>query len=117
MTENSRLVYSTDRGRIPAKPPLRKTAPPTPRRPADPPPDGFVRIRRETKGRGGKTVTTINGLPGNKGDMQALLTVLKQHCGAGGSRAGAVLTIQGDHRERVQAKLEQLGHRVKLAGG
>ncbi len=117
MTDKSRLVYSTDGGRVPPKPPVPRATPPASKRPADPPADGFVRIRRETKGRGGKTVTTISGLPGSERELQALLTVLKQHCGAGGSRARAILELQGDHRERVQAKLEGLGHRVKLAGG
>ena len=49
--------------------------------------------------------------------QEALLKVLKQLCGAGGARDGRTLELQGDHRERVQSKLEALGHRVKLAGG
>ena len=120
--ERSRLVYSTDgtnAGRIkppepprraPSRPPSQKAGPPIPD-------DGYVRLRREKGGRGGKTVTTITGLPGGEADLEARLRVLKQLCGAGGSREGATLEIQGDHRERVQAKLESLGHRVKLAGG
>jgi translation initiation factor 1 len=62
-------------------------------------------------------VTIVTGLPGNERALDDLLKVLKQHCGAGGARVGATLEIQGDHRERLQAKLEALGHRVKLAGG
>jgi translation initiation factor 1 len=115
---NSRLVYSTDGGRV-------RTAPlPAARKPAAAkqqratvPDDGVVRIRREKKGRGGRVVTTIAGLPANEAELDALLKVLKQLCGAGGSREGRVLEIQGDHREPLQAKLEALGHRVKFAGG
>ncbi|MPZ98676.1 MAG: hypothetical protein GEU80_04905 [Dehalococcoidia bacterium] len=102
--------------------PARKAAgrKPAARRPADrpaPPADGIVRVQRETKGRRGKTVTVISGLPGGERDLEALLKALKQHCGAGGARDGAVLELQGDHRDRVLARLEALGHRVRLAGG
>lgn len=76
-----------------------------------------MRIRREKSGRGGKTVTSITGLPGSERELNDLLKVLKQHCGAGGTREGAILEIQGDHRDRVESKLTAMGHRVKLAGG
>jgi translation initiation factor 1 len=76
-----------------------------------------VRIARLKQGRGGKTVTAITGLPGSEADLDALLKALKQHCGAGGSRDGRTLEIQGDHRERLRERLEVLGHRPKLAGG
>jgi translation initiation factor 1 len=131
--KNSRLVYSTDgtdAGRVEAKSSTpspsrspskgRSAARPgasgAPSRP-QPPADGFVRLQREKKGRGGKTVTIVTGLPGGLADREALLKVLKQHCGAGGTVEGETLEIQGDHRERIRAKLESLGHRVKLAGG
>lgn len=117
---NSRLVYSTDgtdAGRVAPKPtrPPRPTAHPAARLAL--PDDGFVRLLRETKGRGGKTVTIVAGLPSKDRDLEALLKVLKQHCGAGGTREGATLEIQGDHREKIEAKLTALGHRVKIAGG
>jgi translation initiation factor 1 len=76
-----------------------------------------VRIQRTSRGHGGKTVTVITGLPGGERDLDELLKVLKQHCGAGGTREASTLVIQGDHRERLRAKLEALGHQVKLAGG
>lgn len=116
--QNSRLVYSTDGGRVretPAKAVPRKAAPAQPRL-ADPD-DGVVRVRREKKQRGGKVVTTVTGLPGSPADLDALLKVLKQHCGAGGAREERTLVIQGDHRDRLVARLESLGHRPKLAGG
>jgi len=115
----SRLVYTTDgtqpAGRVRTERPRRAQQPAKPS--LDVPQDGVVRIHRGKKGRGGKTVTSITGLPGNTTDLEAMLKVLKQHCGAGGALEGNVLVIQGDHRERLQAKLESLGHRVKLAGG
>lgn len=117
--ERPRLVYSTDGENV-----ITAKGEPTPprRSPANagrtnPPDDGFVRIRREKSGRGGKTVTTITGVPGTEADLDALLKALKQHCGAGGTREGATLEIQGDHRDRVEARLAALGHRVKRAGG
>jgi len=116
--ENTRLVYSTDGGRIAPPSRLARAPAPTPAAArAAAPADGFVRVRRETAGRRGKTVTTITGLPNRPDELDALLKVLKQHCGAGGTREGAVLEIQGDHRARLQAKLTALGHNVKLAGG
>ncbi|HEX6030962.1 MAG TPA: hypothetical protein VFY90_05990 [Tepidiformaceae bacterium] len=112
---NSRLVYSTDGGRV-KQPAATRSAPPQQPKASDPQ-DGFVRLRREKGGRGGKTATTITGLPGAEADLDSLLKALKAFCGAGGSRTGRVLELQGDHRERLQAKLESLGHKVKFAGG
>lgn len=119
--DSSRLVYSTDGGRV--KPQLaphnRRIDPATPsvREPGAPPDDGVVRISRDRRGRGGKTATTITGLPGDDAALDATLKTLKQHCGAGGSREGRTLNIQGDQRERVLEKLTAMGHRPKLAGG
>ena len=80
-------------------------------------PDGIVRLRRETKGRGGKTVTTVNGVGGTEADLKAVAKTLRKACGTGGSVKEGVIVIQGDHRETVQAALEAQGYRVKLAGG
>ncbi|MCC6236704.1 MAG: stress response translation initiation inhibitor YciH [Dehalococcoidia bacterium] len=113
---NTRLVYSSDTGRVVQPRPATKRPPASPPRGA-PPDDGVVRIQRSKQGRGGKTVTLITGLPGSDADLDALLKVLKQLCGAGGARDGRTLEIQGDHRERVRARLEALGHRPRLAGG
>lgn len=106
MSDN-RLVFSTDLGRI--KPNIeKKTIIKT---------DGIVRIRRETKGRNGKGVTTIAGLSGSEADIKALCSKLKKQCGTGGSIKNGIIEIQGDNREKIKASLEQLGHNVKLAGG
>lgn len=79
--------------------------------------DGVVRIRRETSGRKGKGVTTVAGVPLPVDDLKALAKVLKKRCGTGGALKDGIIEIQGDHRERLKAELENLGYTVKLAGG
>jgi len=114
---NVRRVYSSDGGRVPVEHPTKPKREPQPnKRPTDPV-DGAVRIRRETGGRGGKTVTSVSGIPGSDADVAAMLKALKQLCGAGGSVDGRVVEIQGDHRERVRVYLEGRGLNVKMAGG
>lgn len=117
---DSRLVYSTDGGRVrPALTPHNRkvvAAPAAPTKSA-PPDDGVVRVQRDKRGRGGKTATTVTGLGGSETELDALLKQLKQHCGAGGSREGRVLIIQGDQRERLMERLTALGMKPKLAGG
>lgn len=116
--DHSRLVYSTDGGRVrQPPPPLSRTQLPAARGATNPPADGIVRISRDRRGRGGKTATTVTGLPGSEAELDALLRQLKSKCGSGGSRDGRDLVLQGDLRERLRAELEALGHRVKLAGG
>lgn len=79
--------------------------------------DGIVRIRRETKGRNGKGVTLIDGLPLAAEELNALAKVLKARCGTGGTVKDGIIEIQGDHRELLQQQLLQIGYKVKLAGG
>jgi translation initiation factor 1 len=76
-----------------------------------------VRIRRETKGRKGKGMTTISGLELAEKELKDLCSQLKKMCGTGGAVKNAVIEIQGDNRDKIKATLEQLGHNVKLAGG
>jgi translation initiation factor 1 len=115
---NSRLVYSTDDGdhrRDTEHGRRRKPEPqPQPRGPHLPD-DGVVRIFREKGGRGGKTVTVVRGLPA--ADVPAVAKDLKRHCGTGGSVKEGAVELQGDHREKVAARLESRGYTVKLAGG
>jgi len=105
--KNSRLVYSTDTGRI-------KEDKPTTRIPNG---DGIVRIRRETAGRNGKGVTTISGIPLDDAKLKDLAKALKVLCGVGGSLKDGVIEIQGDQRDKLKAELEKRGFVVKLAGG
>jgi translation initiation factor 1 len=79
--------------------------------------DGIVRIRRETSGRKGKGVTTIEGVPVTESELKKLAKQLKQQCGTGGSLKDAIIEIQGDHRDKIKVYLESQGFTVKLAGG
>lgn len=81
------------------------------------PRDGVVRLLRDRKGRGGKTVTLITGLSGSPAALTALASDLKRMCGTGGTLRGDVLEIQGDFRDRLQAELERRGYTVRVAGG
>jgi translation initiation factor 1 len=81
------------------------------------PSDGVVRIKREVKGRKGKTVTVISGFQENDAELKKIASQLKARCGTGGSAQDGVITIQGDHRETLQAELTRQGFQVKLAGG
>lgn len=121
---SSRLVYSTDGGRVAytgnRKPEsLPGARPAAARGPAGPavPDDGIVRVHRQKAGRGGKTATLVTGLAGSEADLDAILKALKAQCGTGGTREGRTLVIQGDLRERIVGLLEVRGLRVKLAGG
>ncbi|MBV8742092.1 MAG: stress response translation initiation inhibitor YciH [Sinobacteraceae bacterium] len=77
---------------------------------------GPVRVGREVAGRGGKAVSVITGLPLNAAELADLATRLKKLCGAGGAVKGTVIEIQGDHRDRLVAELQQLGYSARRAG-
>ncbi len=109
MAKNSRLVYSTDSGRI--KPD--DTPPPD----APPEGDGIVRLKRETKGRKGSGVTLITGVPLAGEELKALARELKKKAGVGGSIKNGVIEIQGDQRDLLLPLLEKKGWTVKKAGG
>ena len=61
----------------------------------------------------GKMVTVVRGLAAEDNDLNALLTELKSVCGAGGAVKGDVLEIQGRQLDRLRAKLQEIGYRVK----
>lgn len=79
--------------------------------------DGIVRITRDRKGRGGKTVTVITGVGGSSEQLTGLAQQLKKLCGTGGTVKDGVIEIQGDHCDKIQGKLTDLGYKVKRAGG
>lgn len=78
---------------------------------------GSVRISRDRKQRGGKTVTVVTGLPGGEEQLAEVAGKLKRLCGSGGTVKDGAIEVQGDHRERVAEMLRGLGYTVKLAGG
>jgi len=108
MKKNSRLVYSTDKGRI------KITDSEAASTLAG---DGIVRIRRETSGRKGNAATTISGVPLPESELKTLAKKLKQTCGSGGSVKNGVIEIQGDHRDKIRELLTKEGYSVKMAGG
>ena len=117
-----RLVYSTDGGRVDICPTCRlpykrcrcnESTQPVPAKKGD----GIVRVMRDRKGRGGKTVTVINGVMGSEAELATLAQQLKKLCGSGGTVKDGNIEIQGDHCDKVMAKLTALGYKVKRAGG
>ena len=79
--------------------------------------DGVARVRREKKGRGGKTVTTVTGVLLPEAELRGLAKELRRHCGSGGTLKDGVVEIQGDHADKVALALEARGMKVKRAGG
>ena len=79
--------------------------------------DGIVRVRREVKGRRGKTVTAISGVPLPEDELRSLAGELKRRCGTGGSAKDGVIEIQGDHRDALVEALRERGYSVKRSGG
>jgi translation initiation factor 1 len=105
------LVYSTD-GSLP----LPKSVPrrsPQPAGGTPPPDDGVVRVSRER--RRNSAVTLVHGL--SPAELDAVAKQLRRLCGTGGTAKNGVVELQGDHRDRVVIHFEQLGRRVKRAGG
>ncbi|HEY1351227.1 MAG TPA: stress response translation initiation inhibitor YciH [Ktedonobacteraceae bacterium] len=115
-----RLVYSTDGGRVAACAtcgrPYKKCCCGQ-SGPSSHKSDGIVRVLRERKHRGGKTVTVIACVSGSDTDLSALAQQLKKLCGSGGTLKEGNIEIQGDHCEKVSAHLTALGYKVKRAGG
>jgi translation initiation factor 1 len=79
--------------------------------------DGIVRVMRDRKQRGGKTVTVVTGVPMDAGQLAGLAQQLKKLCGSGGTVKDGNIEIQGDHCDKVQEKLISLGYKVKRSGG
>ena len=82
-----------------------------------PPSQQTAGILRERQGRAGKTVTVIKDLKLSPDDIKELAHDLKQTCGTGGTVKEGVIEIQGDHREKVAARLRALGYKTKFIGG
>jgi translation initiation factor 1 len=101
------IVFSTDKGRV--RPEKKKST--TPKG------DGIVRVGRETKGRKGKGMTIVSGVPLHPEGLRDLAKKLKQKCGTGGTVKDGVIEIQGDRRDLLVLELEALGYTVKRAGG
>lgn len=79
--------------------------------------DGNVRVRRESKGRGGKTVTVVAGLAQTAAQLKDTAKQLKQLCGVGGAVKEEVIEIQGDQQDKVLQWLLSQGYKAKKSGG
>ncbi|SNY46432.1 translation initiation factor 1 (eIF-1/SUI1) [Arsukibacterium tuosuense] len=103
------LVYSTDQGKV-VKPKPAETG-------GIAYPDGAIRLRREKKGRGGKTVLTISGIAKPVTELTEICAALKKKCACGGAVKDGIIEIQADKRQLIEQHLSQLGFNVKWSGG
>jgi translation initiation factor 1 len=78
--------------------------------------DGVVRVSRESKGRGGKTVTLVKGILLDDAPLTQLAKQLKAACGSGGTVKDGVIEVQGDHRSLLTGLLTAQGWSVKTVG-
>jgi len=105
-----RVVYSTEQGKSNKPQKARKT-------PVGAGSKQGVRICYERKGRGGKIVCVITGLPLASEALKALSKKLKAALGTGGAAKDGNIEIQGDHRQKLLELLEDQGFKAKLSGG
>ena len=113
---NTGIVYSSEFGRMcpECKQPVANCS--CKKNKSRPSRDGIVRVQRETKGRKGKGVTLITGVPLADDALKTFAKKLKQRCGAGGAVKDGVIEIQGDHRDLLVEELSKEGWKVKKAG-
>ena len=108
---NNRTVWSSDQGDLreqEQKPANAKSLPPQ---------QQTAYLHRDSKGRGGKSVTLIKNLALSEEDMKSLAKRIKQDCGVGGTVKDGVIEIQSEQRERIAEILQKLGYKIKIAGG
>ncbi|MBL6981474.1 MAG: translation initiation factor [Anaerolineales bacterium] len=82
-----------------------------------PPEQQKVYLHRESKGRGGKTVSLVKNLVLSEKDMKGLAKILKRACGTGGTIKNNIIEIQGEHRDKIASVLRKLGYKVVISGG
>jgi len=120
---SSKTVYSTEHGRIcphcglPSKRCQCRANPRAREAIANTGGDGIARVGRTSKGRGGKTVTTVTGIQLPADELRELAQALKRSCGTGGAVKDGVIEIQGDQRDALVRELEARGYTVKRTGG
>jgi len=121
--ENSKLVYSTEQA-IPRLPRSFRKDEKAKNKPVGKvlhtglrPSQQKATVRLDRKGRGGKSVTVIEGLQIPQKEREALLKQLKAKLGTGGTVKDTCLEIQGDHRGALMAAMEKLGYPTKRSGG
>jgi translation initiation factor 1 len=110
--EENPTVYSTEHGDLRHQ--SRQSPAP---KPSLPPKSQTVYLHKDSKGRGGKTVTLVKNLVLSDENLKDLSKSLKQACGVGGTIKDGVIEIQGDQREKIALVLGKMGYKVKIAGG
>jgi translation initiation factor 1 len=115
----SRLVYSTDSGRVcpDCRQALQACACKARAAAASLPKGDAVRVSRDSKSRGGKTVTVVRGLALMPDELARVGKHLRAACGAGGTAKDGVLEVQGDHVDKVVQWLQAEGFAAKRSGG
>ena len=114
--DRGRLVYSTGLGSIcpGCGWPDKDCKCSSQREPTEALPKRIVaKLRMEKKGRGGKTVTVVDGLPNNAAFLKELCSELKRACGTGGAVDAGLIELQGDLRDRIREVLAKKGFTVK----
>jgi translation initiation factor 1 len=109
--DNNRTVWSSDQGD------LRKTEGGIQNVKSLPANQQTIYLHRDSKGRGGKSVTLVKKLVLSDHDLKELATKLKQLSGSGGTVKDGMIEIQGEHREKIAEALKKMGYQVKIAGG
>ena len=74
-------------------------------------------MSRQTKGRKGRGVTVVTGLPLSEAELAELGADLKRRCGSGGTVKAGSIEIQGDHRDLIVAELTARGWQTRRTGG
>jgi translation initiation factor 1 len=115
---NARTVWSSNDGDQRKKKDLTPSPSPTRRGGHSlPPGQQTAYLHRDSKGRGGKSVTLIKNLVLSEDDMKSLAKRIKQDCGVGGTVKDGAIEIQSEQREKIADILQKLGYKVKIAGG
>jgi translation initiation factor 1 len=109
--DNNQTVWSSEQGDV------RKQESKSRKVISLPPHQQTVYLHRDSKGRGGGSVTLLKNLTLSKEDMKYLARRLKQICGSGGTVKDNLIEIQGEHREKIAEELKKMGYKVKIAGG
>lgn len=112
----ARIIWSSDDGDQ-RKKSLTPSPSPTGRGGFPPPQQQTAYLHRDSKGRGGKSITLIKNLILSEEDMKSLAKRIKQDCGVGGTVKDGVIEIQSEQREKIAGILQKLGYKIKIAGG
>ena len=77
-----------------------------------------IRIRLDTKLKGGKVATLVTGLQGSAEYIEKLCKELKQKCGVGGNVREGEILIQGNHVQKMIDHFIKIGYKdTKRSGG